>query len=222
MNNQWIINSKGIDRSKKPHQTTCKTENPTLKLLVEKIKWRSSSQDGGVGRNSSLPHTTKRRTTTNQKSIENQKCQKIKLHGTPTTRELKKKSSRTTRHVRHGLHGQTQKKHSNGAALGAGLAVELCKPQPAGLTKGDSEVAVGYGWGSHSGKYSQTHKSALGKYSRNKQHSCIVPSLAPPHRQHSSAAKTVALPSEYLRPCPLTTYQLLQDKEIWPTWKNRV
>ena len=22
-------------------------------------------------------------------------------------------------------------------------------------------------------------------------------------------------------PCPLTTYQLCQDKEIWPKWKNR-
>ena len=36
-----------------------------------------------------LPHTTKRKIT-NLKSI-NQKCQKIKLHGTPTTKELKKK-----------------------------------------------------------------------------------------------------------------------------------
>ena len=38
-----------------------------------------------------LPRTTKRRITTNLKSINNQKCQKIKLHGTPTTKELKKK-----------------------------------------------------------------------------------------------------------------------------------
>ena len=37
-----------------------------------------------------LPHTTKR-TTTNLKSINNQKHQKIKLHGTPTTKELNKK-----------------------------------------------------------------------------------------------------------------------------------
>ena len=38
--------------------------------------------------------------TTNLKSINNQKCQKIKLHGTLTTKELKKKSTRTTRLVR--------------------------------------------------------------------------------------------------------------------------
>ena len=40
--------------------------------------WKSSGQDGGVGRNPSLPRTTKRRITTNLKSIKNQKCQKIK------------------------------------------------------------------------------------------------------------------------------------------------
>ena len=53
----------------------------------------SSGQDGGVGGNPLLLHTT------NLKSINNQKCQKIKLHGTPTTKELKKKSTRTTRLV---------------------------------------------------------------------------------------------------------------------------
>ena len=54
----------------------------------------SSGQDGGVVRNASLPHTTKRRTTTYLKTINNQKCQKIKLHGTPTMKELKKHSPR--------------------------------------------------------------------------------------------------------------------------------
>ena len=47
-----------------------------------------------------LPLTTKRRITTNLKSINNQKGQKIKLHGTLTTTELKKQSNRTTRPVR--------------------------------------------------------------------------------------------------------------------------
>ena len=58
------------------------------------------SQDGGIDRNPSLPHTSKRRITTNLKSINNQKCQKIKLHGTLTTMELKKQSNRTSRPVR--------------------------------------------------------------------------------------------------------------------------
>ena len=50
---------------------------------------------GGVGRNASLPHSTKRRITTNLKTIYNQNCQNSKLHGTLTTKELKKHSSRT-------------------------------------------------------------------------------------------------------------------------------
>ena len=41
-----------------------------------------------------LPCTTKRRVTTNLKTISKQKCHKIKCHGTLTTKELKKHSSR--------------------------------------------------------------------------------------------------------------------------------
>ena len=51
------------------------------------------SQDGSIGRNTSLPCTTKRRKTTNLKTKNNQNCQKIKLHGSPKTKELKKKHS---------------------------------------------------------------------------------------------------------------------------------
>ena len=40
-----------------------------------------------------LPHTTRRRTITNPKTKNNQNCQKIKLYGSPTTKELKKKHS---------------------------------------------------------------------------------------------------------------------------------
>ena len=54
----------------------------------------SSSQDGGIGRNAALPCTTKGRITTNLKTINNQNCQKVKLHGTQTTKELKKHSPR--------------------------------------------------------------------------------------------------------------------------------
>ena len=41
-----------------------------------------------------LPCTTKRRITTNLKTRNNQNYQKIKLHGTPTTEEIKKRSYR--------------------------------------------------------------------------------------------------------------------------------
>ena len=52
-----------------------------------------SRQDGGVGRYTLPPRTTKRRTTTNLKTKNNQNCEKIELYGSPTTKELKKKHS---------------------------------------------------------------------------------------------------------------------------------
>ena len=54
----------------------------------------SFSQNGGVVRKTSLLHTTKGRITTNLKTKNNQNFWKIKLHGTPTTKKLKKHSSR--------------------------------------------------------------------------------------------------------------------------------
>ena len=51
----------------------------------------TSGQDGGVGRYTVPPCTTKRRT--NLKTKSNQNCQKIELYGSPTTKELKKKHS---------------------------------------------------------------------------------------------------------------------------------
>ena len=67
-----------------------------------------------------LPCTTKRRITTNLKSINNQQCQEIKLHGALTTTELKKQSKGTTRLVRR----QT---------VGVGLAVALWQAVQEGL-----------------------------------------------------------------------------------------
>ena len=58
------------------------------------LKRRSGSgKDGGIGRYALLPRTTKRRITTNLKTKINQNCQKIKLYGSLTTKELKKKHS---------------------------------------------------------------------------------------------------------------------------------
>ena len=41
-----------------------------------------------------LHHSTKRRITTSSKTKNNKNCQKIELYGSPTTKELKKYSSR--------------------------------------------------------------------------------------------------------------------------------
>ena len=53
----------------------------------------SSSQDGGISRHTLPPCTTKRRTTTNLKTKNNQNCQKSLLFGSPTIKKLKKKHS---------------------------------------------------------------------------------------------------------------------------------
>ena len=51
-------------------------------------------QDKGIGRHTLPPCTAKRRmTTTNLKTKNNQNCQKIKLYGSLTNKELKKKHS---------------------------------------------------------------------------------------------------------------------------------
>ena len=51
----------------------------------------ASGQDEGVGRYVSRLTHKKRRITTNSKTKINQNCQKIKLYGSLTTKELKKK-----------------------------------------------------------------------------------------------------------------------------------
>ena len=66
-----------------------------MKLGINSMFWnirikkqKTSSQDGGVGRYTVPPHTTKR-TTKNLKTKINQNCQKIELYGSPTTKELR-------------------------------------------------------------------------------------------------------------------------------------
>ena len=73
-------------------------------------------QDGGIGRNLSLPCVTKRRITTNLKSINNQKCQKMKLHETPT-KELKKKINQSNQTSK----AQTAWSNSEKPRCGGGL-----------------------------------------------------------------------------------------------------
>ena len=69
--------------------------------------------------------TTKRRITTNLKTKNNHNCQKIKLYGSPTTKELKKKHSfrlvggvETDSQVER-THGKAA--HQGGEAMAGGL-----------------------------------------------------------------------------------------------------
>ena len=81
-----------------------------------------TSQDGGVGRNTLLPRTTKKRTT-NLKMKNNQNCQKIELYGSLTTKELKKKhSSRLVGGVETGSQGGEDMRQ------GSGWRTHICVP----------------------------------------------------------------------------------------------
>ena len=88
------------------------------------MTFRTFSQDGGVGRYTSLFHTTKRRTTINFKTKNYQNCQKIELYGTLTTKKLKKKHSPRLR--RGGDQQQGQRIHSKAEAGGLGSPTFMC------------------------------------------------------------------------------------------------
>ena len=64
------------------------------------------------------------RITTNLKSMNKQKCQKIKLHGTPTTTELKKQSNRTTKPVRRQTERTLGEAVDCGGGAGCGEAAD--------------------------------------------------------------------------------------------------
>ena len=53
-----------------------------------------------------MPPCRTKRTTTNLKTKNNQNCQKIKLYGSPTTKELKKHSSRLVGEAERGSRGR--------------------------------------------------------------------------------------------------------------------
>ena len=81
----------------------------------------TSSQDKGIGRHTSPPRTKIRRITINIKT-KNKNCQKIKLYGNPTIKELKKKhSSRPAGGVETG--SQVERTRSKAVAGGSGEAV---------------------------------------------------------------------------------------------------
>ena len=91
-----------------------------------KVGLETSGQDGGIGRHIVPPRTTKRRTTTNLKTKNNQNWQKIKLYRCLTTKELKKKhSSRLVGWLETG--SGAERTHGKVAAGGLGDPTFTCK-----------------------------------------------------------------------------------------------
>ena len=68
-------------------------KSQTFILAKQRNCLLTSGQDGGIDRYTLPSFTTKRKITTNLKTSNNQNCQKIKLYGGLTTKELKKKHS---------------------------------------------------------------------------------------------------------------------------------
>ena len=114
-------------------------KNSKMKVIFQKANLEEYSQDVGIGRDPSLPPKTKRWITTNLKSINNQKWQKIKLHGILTTKELKKKLNHNN---------QTSKNLWQG-----------CGPCRQAWLKSKLRLRAGCGLrqGCHGGRYSQSH-----------------------------------------------------------------
>ena len=143
----------------------------------------NSSQARGVGKNPLLPCTTKRRITSNLKSINNQKCQKIKLHGTAPTKELKKQSTRPTRPVRQVDRENLWQGRPNvwaGPAERNHCEVADCVGRAGWKGNWDSELTVDCLRCCYGGRNSQSHITLVGKCPRAEQGSCIAPSQAPP------------------------------------------
>ena len=102
-----------------------KTCRPMEQNQNSRKKPMTSGQDGGIGRHIVPPCTTKRRTTTNLKTKNNQNCQIFKLHGSLTTEELKKRSSRLVGGVE--TSSRAERTHSKAAAGGPSSPTFVCR-----------------------------------------------------------------------------------------------
>ena len=135
------------------HEKKCRCPfvSASYRIIIYFFPWKrgsqktpdqSSGQDGGVGRNSSFPCTTKRRITTNLKSINNQKCQKSKLHGTPTQKQTAqnhgfKETVRQNNQTGKEVDGETAVRQRT---VGVGLAAARRQAALEGLTSGETET----------------------------------------------------------------------------------
>ena len=103
--------------------------------------------------------------TTNLKTINNQKCQKIKLHGTPTAKELKKKFQRdqwvASQEERERTARRWNTRTRQGWLRGPKARQRTARAKQGwlnGKLKLYSNIAVKYGRGCHCGTNSQSHR----------------------------------------------------------------
>ena len=111
----WRPWKQRAERSRNSHQLElCMCSEPDFypphHHVLQKIelkKYTTSVQDEGIGRHALPPCATIRRITINLKRKNTQNCQKFKLYGSPTTKDLKKPcSSRWVGEVKTGSQGR--------------------------------------------------------------------------------------------------------------------
>ena len=141
--------------------------------------------------------TTKTRITTNLKTINNQKCQKIKLQGTLTTKELKKHSSRPVGGEEMDSGERTHSKVAN--CVGQ---VWLADQE----TKDAKPLTAKYCGGCEGRRNPQFHRRVHWKVVLQwSKRTALFPLLPLPHRLHHNAAERVVPPWRIPRLRPLTT-----------------
>ena len=145
-----------------------------------------------------LPRTTKRRITTNLKSINNQKCQKIKLHGTPTTKELKKKINQKNQTGQGADHsGWLRKTAVKWQTLGPGMTADLGGLPGRGWLKGTQKwlwATAGVAPVGEPPSLTWESESPLKSDPETSSWAAPFPLWCLPYRQCRSTAKRVALP----------------------------
>ena len=167
--------------------------NQNERIMVTKLDknkhqtlFLASSQGGDVVRKASLPCTTKRRIITNLKTINNQKCQKIKQHGTLTTKGLRKHSPRPV----EGLQTRARQRADRTCWQGRGLS-----GQGGASWMGNWRLKTSCKilWGLWQQENSQSHWRVHWKVGLELiRWATLFPLWPLPHRQHHNTAKRVA------------------------------
>ena len=146
-------------------------------------KYGASGQNGGVGKNPSLPCTTKRRTTTNLKSINKPKAPENQTAQNSDNQGIKEKINQNNQMNKVEDHAADSEKPPGGSGPGAQcwLKVKLRLRADCGLL-----------WLLQWEKISVSHKSPLESALETSRQDAWSPLWPLPHRQHTSAARSGA------------------------------
>ena len=191
------------------------------KLKIDKIlkreSWNHKNPRRGfcwvLPRNPSLPRTTKRRITTTLKTINNQKSQKIKLHGSPSTKELNIHQT-----------GRRDRDRQPGEQRGPSARRRIRRVRRGWLneklkTQASCKLPWEMPWWE---KLPVSHDRICWKVGLEPSKQATLFPLWPlPHGQHHNTVTWVASLGWIPKVLPPYNITGAPRKEIWPKWKNR-